>query len=150
MHFFSKNLKSESCLYDADLLFAVDTSFSVASYFHEITNLISNIMDSFEISSEDTHIGYVINKNGHNQITPLNKYNNTNDLKRDLAAWPTPRGISNVGLLLKNAYQEFLANSRLEFEKILLIFTDGFQRADSHKLSQEYRSKLDAFGVKVS
>ena len=150
MHFFSENLKSESCLYDVDLLFAVDTSFSVASSFRQITNVIRNIMGSFEISNDDTHVGYVINKNGHNQITPLNKYNNTNDLKRDLAAWPVPRGISNVGLLLKNAYQEFLANSRLEFGKILLIFTDGLQRADSHKLSQEYINKLDAFGVKVS
>lgn len=116
------------CGLTVDIGFMIDSSGSSGIYFKDVLNVIGGIVDSFNVSKSNTHVGFVVFSDTARVFTTFHEYYDKNAIKSALQSLPTPSGATRLDFALQLTYRDLFNKPNIIAEKrpkFLFVFTDG-------------------------
>ena len=106
-------------------------------------------MDSFNISSKNTRVGFVVFSDRARVVNTLEEYSDKDKIKAALDSLPLPKGPTRLDLALQLTYRDLFAKSTMSAKnsKFLIVVTDGVHTSPSQ--IEIAVKPLHAKGIKV-
>lgn len=117
-----------TCGVSVDIGFMLDSSGSAGVYYKEVLNVAESIIDNFNISRENSHVGFVVFSDTARVVTTLHEYYDKDAIKTALKSLPTPSGATRLDIALQLTYRDLFNKPEIIAEKnpkFLFVFTDG-------------------------
>ncbi|EDO26384.1 predicted protein, partial [Nematostella vectensis] len=112
-----------------DLAFVLDGSTSINNAdpgnFQLLKNFMINIVKSFKISSERTHVGLVLYSFFTQLMFNFDKYSDSASIVKAINTTDYPKGGTRTGEALKMAKSQLFGASMRSVPKVLIVLTDG-------------------------
>ncbi|EDO40688.1 predicted protein, partial [Nematostella vectensis] len=112
-----------------DLAFVLDGSTSINNAdpgnFQLLKNFMINIVKSFKISSERTHVGLVLYSSFTQLKFNFDKYSDSASIVKAINTTDYPKGGTRTGEALKMAKSQLFGASMRSVPKVLIVLTDG-------------------------
>ncbi|XP_048588340.1 uncharacterized protein LOC5512415 isoform X2 [Nematostella vectensis] len=117
------------CKVAVDLAFVLDGSTSINNAdpgnFQLLKNFMINIVKSFKISSERTHVGLVLYSSFTQLKFNFDKYSDSASIVKAINTTDYPKGGTRTGEALKMAKSQLFGASMRSVPKVLIVLTDG-------------------------
>ncbi|KAK3721427.1 hypothetical protein QZH41_020681, partial [Actinostola sp. cb2023] len=118
------------CKAKVDLGFLIDGSSSIEEQgrgnFQKVITFVKQIVNKFEISQHDTHVGVVLFHRKADVVFGFHKYTNKSSIMRHISAIEYRGGGTKIGIALSVAQNGlYKTSSRNGIPKTLIVLTDG-------------------------
>ena len=112
----------------------IDSSGSTKSYFNDVKRVIERVIGSFNVSSVNTRVGFVVFSERARVINTFDEYSDRDLLVAALDSLPVPKGATRLDLALQLAYRDLFAKPDMTAKKnpkFLVVVTDGVHSSPS-------------------